>query len=76
MAELSPQYYTRFHIWQSLVRNLTTKGWTPVDVADAAELGWDFVWRDGGDVFEPEEEENVNQLTLIKDEDPMKGTYL
>lgn len=47
---LSNAYYTRFHIWQTLVRYSKIKG---EEIPQLASEGWEFIW--GDDVLEERE---------------------
>ncbi len=68
---LSEAYYTRFQIWQGLVRSDTD--YDPSELKEAADLGYEFIWRDGSDVFK---EEVKDEPLPFEKEDPTKGTYL
>lgn len=63
---LTSEYYTRFHIWQTIIKQLETiDSATAYDAKDLAEAGFEFVWGDGTDVqYELTEEEKAE----LKDE--------
>lgn len=63
--KFSKNYYTRYHIWQNLVAAAGDNLPAPETMAALAQAGLDFVWQDGQDVFEEEEEPKAPQLSMI-----------
>lgn len=69
--KLSNEFYTRLNIWNGIIHRLQR-----VESDDArriAENGWTFVWRDGEDVYLPEEPDDDSQPDLPFD---IGGSYL
>lgn len=71
--ELTNAYYTRYHIWQSLIKQA---GDLPAEaLAQLAEQGYAFVWGDGTDVLQDKEEETTAGETASSGE-MGRGAYL
>ena len=62
--QLTNQYYTRYHIWQALIKQA---GELPAEsIANLAEEGYAFIWGEGDDVMEdkPVKEEGPPGFTI------------
>lgn len=76
---LTPEYYTRFQVWQGLVKQLD--GLQPTDIADLAEQGWKFIWQDDGfytltEEDKEKEKEETDSSRELNAYDIKGGTYL
>lgn len=72
----SKNYYTRYHIWQNLVAAMGDNMPAPDTMFELASKGLEFVWQDGSDVFEEEEEKEGTQLSIVDSDYHPSGSYL
>lgn len=71
--ELTNVYYTRYHIWQQLIKQA---GELPADViAQLAREGYEFVWGDGSDVQQEPSEKDTPGETRVSGEIG-RGAYI